>query len=115
MELLGTTRGCWRVRRGRNRVAYRQSKQMHGDRVIVTAGPRFVPSTLPGKFTGTGKAPWHYRSSKPTRDGGWPYVSSVKELRENAEECMGWARSARSDKERSIFLQMARAWSEVAV
>jgi hypothetical protein len=39
----------------------------------------------------------------------------VKELRENAEECMGWARSARSDKERSIFLQMARAWSEVAV
>jgi hypothetical protein len=38
----------------------------------------------------------------------------VKELRENAEECMGWARSARSDKERSIFLQMARAWSEVA-
>jgi len=37
-------------------------------------------------------------------------VSSAKEYRENANECFGWARTAKTDKEREIFLQMARAW-----
>jgi hypothetical protein len=32
---------------------------------------------------------------------------SAKEYRDNAVECMGWARTARSDRERAIFLQMA--------
>lgn len=39
---------------------------------------------------------------------------SPKELREFAEECREWAKSARSDQERRIFLQMARTWLEVA-
>jgi hypothetical protein len=41
-------------------------------------------------------------------------VASVKEIRENAEECFAWARTARSVREREIFLQMARTWTEVA-
>ncbi len=39
---------------------------------------------------------------------------SAKEYRELADECLGWARTAKSDKERRIFLQMAEAWLEVA-
>jgi hypothetical protein len=41
-------------------------------------------------------------------------VSSAKELRANADECLDWARTARTDRERQIFLQMARAWLEAA-
>jgi hypothetical protein len=41
-------------------------------------------------------------------------VSSPKELRSYADECLGWARTARSDKEREIFLMMARTWLEAA-
>jgi hypothetical protein len=36
------------------------------------------------------------------------------EFRENAEECRGWAKTARSDRERQIFLQMAEAWRAAA-
>ncbi len=39
---------------------------------------------------------------------------SAKEYRELADECLGWARTAKSDKERRIFLQMAEAWVEAA-
>jgi hypothetical protein len=35
---------------------------------------------------------------------------SAKEYREFAHECMGWAKTARSDQEQRIFLQMARTW-----
>jgi hypothetical protein len=41
-------------------------------------------------------------------------VASANEFRENAEECSGWARTARTDRERRIFLQMAQAWTEAA-
>jgi hypothetical protein len=41
-------------------------------------------------------------------------VSSAHEYRENAEECIGWARTARADQEREIFLQIARTWIEAA-
>ena len=37
-------------------------------------------------------------------------VSSAKDYRNLADECLGWARTANSDKERRIFLQMAEAW-----
>ena len=37
-------------------------------------------------------------------------MSAVREYRENADECFTWARTARSDREREIFLEMARAW-----
>jgi len=39
-------------------------------------------------------------------------VSSLDVCRQNAEECLGWARTARTDRERDIFLQIAHAWSE---
>jgi hypothetical protein len=39
----------------------------------------------------------------------------MNEYRENAEECMDWARTARSDRERQIFLQMAQAWRAAAI
>jgi hypothetical protein len=42
-------------------------------------------------------------------------VSSSKEYREYADECLGWARTARSDRERAIFLQMAQTWLEAVV
>lgn len=38
----------------------------------------------------------------------------ANEFTEYAEECMGWARIARSDKERVSFLEMAKAWLEAA-
>ena len=41
-------------------------------------------------------------------------MSSAAEYRELAEECLGWARTARSDRERRIFLQMAEAWLDAA-
>jgi hypothetical protein len=40
---------------------------------------------------------------------------SAKEYREYADECLDWAKTAKSDKERQIFLQMARTWLEAAV
>ena len=41
-------------------------------------------------------------------------MSALREYRENANECFTWARTARSDREREIFLGMARAWLKVA-
>lgn len=37
-------------------------------------------------------------------------MCSVKELRTYAEEHLDWARTARTDRERDIFLKMALAW-----
>jgi hypothetical protein len=42
-------------------------------------------------------------------------MASAKEFREYANECLDWARTAKTDRERSIFLQMARTWTEVAI
>jgi hypothetical protein len=39
---------------------------------------------------------------------------SSNEFLEFAEECLGWAKTARSDNERDIFLQMAEAWLDAA-
>jgi hypothetical protein len=41
-------------------------------------------------------------------------VSSAREYYENAEECFDWARTAKTKRERLIFLQMAEAWLDVA-
>ena len=35
---------------------------------------------------------------------------SANEYREFADECMGWAKTARSNQERQIFTQMALTW-----
>jgi hypothetical protein len=53
----------------------------------------------------------------PGRDkrSGVRIVSSSKEYRKYADECLGWARTARSDRERAIFLQMAQTWLEAIV
>src|SRR6185369_13166248 len=37
-------------------------------------------------------------------------VATSKEYREYADECFGWAKTAKSDREREIFLQMAKTW-----
>jgi hypothetical protein len=42
-------------------------------------------------------------------------MSSAKEYREYADECMGWAKSAKTDHERDLFLQMAKAWMDAAL
>jgi hypothetical protein len=39
---------------------------------------------------------------------------SSKQYREFADECLGWAKAARSDQERLIFLQMAETWLQAA-
>jgi hypothetical protein len=41
-------------------------------------------------------------------------VTTPKEYREYADECLGWAKTAKSDREREIFLQMAQTWLEAA-
>jgi hypothetical protein len=40
---------------------------------------------------------------------------SVQELRAHADEHLDWAHTARTDRERRIFLQMAWAWLEIAI
>ena len=42
-------------------------------------------------------------------------MSSSKECREFADECMGWAKTARSEREKRIFLQMAETWLRAAI
>jgi hypothetical protein len=42
-------------------------------------------------------------------------MDSAKQFQEYAEECLDWAKSARSDQEREIFLQMAQTWMEAAM
>jgi hypothetical protein len=42
-------------------------------------------------------------------------MTTPKEYREYADECFGWAKTARSDRERDIFLQMAEIWLEAAI
>ncbi len=37
-------------------------------------------------------------------------MSSAEEYRKYADECLGWAKAAKSDKEREAFLDMAKAW-----
>src|SRR5262245_25191396 len=41
-------------------------------------------------------------------------IVSAQEYRDQAQECVGWARSACTERERDIFLQMARTWLEAA-
>jgi hypothetical protein len=40
---------------------------------------------------------------------------SSKEYREFADECLYWAKAARSDREKRVFLQMAETWLKAAV
>ena len=40
---------------------------------------------------------------------------SVNEYRDYADECMGWAKTAKSDRERAIFIQMAQTWLDAAI
>jgi hypothetical protein len=42
-------------------------------------------------------------------------MSSANEFREFARECMDWAKTARTEHERSIFLQMAETWLDAAM
>ena len=39
---------------------------------------------------------------------------SVYEFRKYADECLAWAKTAQSDKDRRDFLQMAEAWLQAA-
>jgi hypothetical protein len=41
-------------------------------------------------------------------------MSSAKEFREFARECLDWARTAKSEHERATFMQMAQTWTEAA-
>ena len=41
-------------------------------------------------------------------------MPSVQELRNIAEECLGLARKAKTDKERDLFSRMAQTWLETA-
>ena len=41
-------------------------------------------------------------------------VSTAKEFYENAAECFRWAKTAKTERERLIFMQMRDAWLEVA-
>jgi hypothetical protein len=41
-------------------------------------------------------------------------VSSAKDFYDYADEHFGWAETAKTERERTIFFQMAAAWLEVA-
>jgi len=40
---------------------------------------------------------------------------TAKEYRDNARECLGWAHSARTPKERETFVEMANTWLAAAI
>jgi hypothetical protein len=42
-------------------------------------------------------------------------VSLSEQYRAYADECFGWAKTAKSDREREIFIQMAQTWLAAAV
>jgi hypothetical protein len=42
-------------------------------------------------------------------------VSSAEQYRSYANECIAWAKTARTERERKIFLEMARTWTEAAL
>jgi len=42
-------------------------------------------------------------------------VLSPREFREQADQCIGWARTAGSASERKLYLQLAVTWLENAV
>jgi hypothetical protein len=42
-------------------------------------------------------------------------VLSSNDFRDFANECLDWAKTAKSDSERDIFLQMAQTWLEAAM
>jgi hypothetical protein len=46
---------------------------------------------------------------------GTRVVSSADQYRAFADECFGWARTAKTEHERAIFLQMAQTWLAAAV
>src|SRR4029079_3616378 len=70
-------------------------------------------ASRPGLSAGLRLGTWQYFVSHNDATGTC-VVSSAKEYRENANECLGWARTAKTDRERDIFLQMARAWLDAA-
>jgi hypothetical protein len=41
-------------------------------------------------------------------------MASAREFRENADDCLVWAKTVANDHERAIFLDMARNWLEAA-
>lgn len=41
-------------------------------------------------------------------------MDTTDHYQQYAEECLGWARTAKTDREREIFLEMARAWLKAA-
>ena len=56
-------------------------------------------------------------SSKVRVRVGVPYCGDsveIKQLIECAEECLGWAETARTEQERGTFVGMAKAWLEAA-
>jgi len=42
-------------------------------------------------------------------------VSSAEEYQAYADECLGWAKTAQTEREREIFLQMAKTWIAAAL
>jgi hypothetical protein len=41
-------------------------------------------------------------------------MDTPEHYRAYAEECLGWARTAKTDREREIFIEMARTWLKAA-
>jgi hypothetical protein len=48
--------------------------------------------------------------ARKDRIRAWSRVVSPTEYRKFAQECLEWAKTARSDRERDIFLQMSETW-----
>ena len=46
---------------------------------------------------------------------GTRVVLSAKEYRAYADECLGWAKTARNERERAILLEMAKTWTAAAL
>jgi hypothetical protein len=53
------------------------------------------------------RRPWHREVLMATAEDS-------KEFRQNAQDCLQWARDAKTDEERKAFVDMARTWMQAA-
>ena len=68
--------------------------------------------THPGRLTVS--ANWAAMGQNGGGPSYWVTEMSAEEYRAFAKECMDWARTAKSDRERDIFEQMALTWTQAA-
>src|SRR5690242_12771841 len=86
--------GCWQRRCAAGRMSMKKGFDWYGSGPKRTAGRPILSS----------RAIWEHPANLLR------VMSSAKEFREYARERLDWAKTARTERERAIFIQMAETW-----